>query len=636
MADGGEAHTLRYSAFISYSHRDAAFARSLHRRLEAYRLPRHLRRQDMLPGGFQDARQATPQDALPRRLRPIFRDRDELPAACDLSAAVREAIAQSSALIVVCSPAAVASEWVAREVAMFRRLHGDGAVLAALIAGDEATAFPAALCGAGMDGGVMQPLAADFRRDADGPRLALLKLVAVLAGVRLDALVQRDAQRRVRQITVAAGAALLGLAVMTALTWVAVTARVAAEAERNRGETLIGFMLTDLRGKLKGVGRLDLLDEVNKGALAYYRSQNLSVMTDAALQQRAMLLQAVGEDDMKRARLDDARAHFEEAERTTAALLAAHPDDAQRIFAQSQSEYWVGYVDWQVGRFAQAEEKFNAYAALVRRLLAHDATNPDWILEMGYANDDLGMLVMRVDYDLARAGQYLSEALKDFDQVARARPDDADSQAQLADAYGWVGDVARLRGDFAAANADRQRQRALLEKLLARDRRNAATRLSLVYNTLALARIEDDEGNPAQALADLDRGHDAATVLSAAEPDNVEVSDEVRVFELFKARTLMMRPGSADHAEPDIDGALDHCAMQRPSASSQELQMFCTILRARRLRQLHQITASEACLAPLLPALHGQARLSERWGLDFQAEIRLARSDDHPATGVLP
>ena len=89
MADGGEAHTLRYSAFISYSHHDAAFARRLHRKLESYRLPRKV----------GDARRL----AGSRRLRPIFRDRDELVAAADLTEAVQDAISEADALIVVCS-----------------------------------------------------------------------------------------------------------------------------------------------------------------------------------------------------------------------------------------------------------------------------------------------------------------------------------------------------------------------------------------------------------------------------------------------------------------------------------------------------------------------------------------------------
>src|SRR5688572_2180373 len=104
MADGAQPQALRYSAFISYSRRDARFARSLHRQLEGYRLPR---RGAAHPGS----------DRAPHaRLRPIFRDEEEFCASYDLSGAVREAIAQSDFLIVVCSPNSAASKWVGLEI----------------------------------------------------------------------------------------------------------------------------------------------------------------------------------------------------------------------------------------------------------------------------------------------------------------------------------------------------------------------------------------------------------------------------------------------------------------------------------------------------------------------------------------
>ena len=105
MAAKAAGDDTRYWASISYSHKDAAFGRRLHRKLESYVLPRRL-------SGAQ---------ALPRRLVPIFRDRDELPAAGDLSTEVRAALAQSRSLIVVCSPQAAASQWVHREVALLKK-----------------------------------------------------------------------------------------------------------------------------------------------------------------------------------------------------------------------------------------------------------------------------------------------------------------------------------------------------------------------------------------------------------------------------------------------------------------------------------------------------------------------------------
>ena len=97
----------RYWAFISYSHHDARAAAALQRALETYRVPRRL------------VGRGTPLGEVPAYLRPIFRDRNELQAGADLSATVREALAASRYLIVVCSPSAVASAWVNREITEF-------------------------------------------------------------------------------------------------------------------------------------------------------------------------------------------------------------------------------------------------------------------------------------------------------------------------------------------------------------------------------------------------------------------------------------------------------------------------------------------------------------------------------------
>jgi hypothetical protein len=61
----------RYFAFLSYSHKDEEIATWLHRELERFRVPAS--RQGRL----------TATESFPRRLRPIFRDEQELAAADD-------------------------------------------------------------------------------------------------------------------------------------------------------------------------------------------------------------------------------------------------------------------------------------------------------------------------------------------------------------------------------------------------------------------------------------------------------------------------------------------------------------------------------------------------------------------------
>lgn len=98
MATG--AIRFRYRAFVSYSHRDETWARWLHKAIETYRVPSRL------------VGTTTAAGVIPRRLAPIFRDRDELPSATDLGGKVDEALAASANLIVICSPAAATSRWV--------------------------------------------------------------------------------------------------------------------------------------------------------------------------------------------------------------------------------------------------------------------------------------------------------------------------------------------------------------------------------------------------------------------------------------------------------------------------------------------------------------------------------------------
>ena len=166
---------------------------------------------------------------MPRRLTPIFKDREELPAAHHLGEAIDLALADSDALIVLCSPDAKQSLWVDKEVERFKRLHGDNRVFALLIRGEPADAFPPSLAVRFHNGHrtdePAEPIAADLRPEGDGHRRALLKLVAGLAGVQFDDLVGRDQQRRHRRLALATAASLAGMTLTTGLAVYAIEQR---------------------------------------------------------------------------------------------------------------------------------------------------------------------------------------------------------------------------------------------------------------------------------------------------------------------------------------------------------------------------------------------------------------------------
>jgi tetratricopeptide (TPR) repeat protein len=202
--------SVRYVAFLSYSHRNRAETEWLHRALERYHIPKKL------------VGKETPKGPVPRRLIPVFRDRDELSVSAELGNALHEALDNSEHLIVIASPASARSSYVQEEIRYFKARHGEARVFALIVDGEpyasgmpgreEEEAFPLSLrFRVGDDGQLTdtpaEPIAADIRPGKDGRRLALMKLIAGITGLRLDDLVQREAQRRARRLTVLASVA---------------------------------------------------------------------------------------------------------------------------------------------------------------------------------------------------------------------------------------------------------------------------------------------------------------------------------------------------------------------------------------------------------------------------------------------
>src|SRR5580704_13217440 len=90
--DGPGKTALRYRAFLSYSHRDTAWAKWLHRALEGHRIDKDLVGRETAYG------------PVPKTLRPIFRDREDFSAGHSLNAQTTAALEASEFLIAICSP----------------------------------------------------------------------------------------------------------------------------------------------------------------------------------------------------------------------------------------------------------------------------------------------------------------------------------------------------------------------------------------------------------------------------------------------------------------------------------------------------------------------------------------------------
>ena len=78
--------SLKYRAFLSYSHRNSAAAKRLHSRLEGFRIDKDLVGRETAMG------------PVPKQLRPIFRDRHDFDAGGGLATQTVAALDQAAAL----------------------------------------------------------------------------------------------------------------------------------------------------------------------------------------------------------------------------------------------------------------------------------------------------------------------------------------------------------------------------------------------------------------------------------------------------------------------------------------------------------------------------------------------------------
>jgi tetratricopeptide (TPR) repeat protein len=547
----GSPSSFGYRAFMSYSHRDQAWAQWLHKALETYRVPSRL------------VGQTTAAGEIPRRLAPIFRDRDELPSATDLGRKVDEALAQSANLIVICSPAAAASRWVNAEVLAYKRL-GRADRIFCLIVGGEPNAkdlagreseecFCEALRFAVDSQGRLtqertEPIAADARPGGDGKAGARLKLIAGMLDVGFDALKQREQQRRNRKWAALAAASFAGMLLTGGLSVYALRARSEAIAQRSEAEGLIEFMLGDLRKKLEPVGRLDVMDSVGERALAYYSAQNAGALDADSLGRRARALHLIGEVDDLRGNLDHALDVFEKAARSTSELLERAPSDGHRVFDHAQSMYWVGYVAWQHGDTAIAEKAFNEYRVLADCLVVIDASNADWQAEVASANSNLGTLL--VEQRRLDEAQAAFERSQKVDAKLVSTSPSVDRQLGLAQDNSWLATVAEKQGRLDAATASLGTEVAIYDSILAGDAHNAQANQSLFVAEQSLGRLALSRGDGDAASRHLRRAIEGSEALRSFDPSNmlwVEMAAAARANEADR----LLQTGNVDAARAE-------------------------------------------------------------------------------------
>ena len=494
---------------------------------------------------------------LLERLTPIFRDREDLSSAGQLAPQIEDALAESEALIVVCSPEAARSPFVGSEVLAFKR-SGRGQRIYAFIvdgepnSGDERECFPNALrFDLGGDGQLSaipaNPLAADARPGKDGRNLARLKLLAGLFGLPLDTLRQRETQRRHKRMLLVTAASVAGMLLAGFLAVQAIIARNAAERRQKQAEDLVGFMIDDLNDKLLDLSSLDLLSAVNDQAMEYFESLPSADVTDETLAQRAKTLMRIGGIRLDQGQFPPALESFRAAAGLSRRLAAAAPGDAKRQLAHANVLAFIGTTYWQQGDLDAAQRGFDAAHDVLSRARSIEPDNTELLFQLSTVDSNNGhVFEARGKFDQATI-RY-RRMLEAAQRLAKIRPNKIDSQNQLGLAYNNLAKMALLGGDLHAAIDGYRADMDIEAKASALDPRNNVQRERLLIARATLGRTLAMAG-------ELDQGADLLRValadakqLQETEPESTPYQEDVALYSGQLARLQRLRGETADAA----------------------------------------------------------------------------------------
>jgi tetratricopeptide (TPR) repeat protein len=452
----------KYRAFLSYSHRDDRWAGWLHRSIESYRPPKNL-------VGME-----TPHGVVPKRLAPVFRDREELSSATDLGTVISEALRESACQIVICSPKAAKSKWVNEEILSFKRLGRENRIFCLIVGGEpnatdmpgreDEECFPPALrfkldANGNLSDARTEPIAADARPGKDGKSNAKLKLIAGVLGVGFDSLRRREQQRRNRQLFAIACASLAGMVVTTGLAGYALVQRKAAERQTARAEK-----------------EAETARQTTNFMVDLFKISDPSEARGNTVTAREML-------DKGAARIDR--------------------DLAKQPAIRATLMDTVGTVYMGLGLYGQARRSLDGALAARR---SNEAADP---LALSVSLQHEGdLLTAQADIDAAE------KAYRDAIAIQSSRPDDRQAQVELAKTLYGLGTLLDVKGEYAdadrvlrdalqrqqklygAANGDVARTKKNLAKVIA-EQGDLNTAISMTREVVAMQReLRSSEPHP--------------------------------------------------------------------------------------------------------------------------------------------
>jgi tetratricopeptide (TPR) repeat protein/predicted Ser/Thr protein kinase len=359
----------------------------------------------------------------------------------------------------------------------------------------------------------------------------------------------------------------------------AVAARQDADRRRQQAETLIGFMLDDLRPKLQQVGRLALLEDVGSEATKYFDAVPPSDLSGEELFRRSQALHQIGEIKQAEGKLPDAANAYRASVTYAEQAFARDPNNSEWQLGLGTAHFYVGDASRVQGDLPAAMREFTAYRDVAQRLVDHEPQNEKWLLELSYGFTNVGA-VLEAQGSLPAAKQQFEDALRITSDLARRKPADVERQQALALEHNHLGVVLDKLGDAAAALTHYDADLVIRRQFVASNPTNLALRRSLQVALSAAGRAYEDSGQIQPAIELYGQWRDVTAASATADPRNSDWQRDAAVAKSYLAGALRF-VGRLDEAESELRKGL--AALRQIVAASPTVALWQRDLAAAEL-----------------------------------------------------
>ncbi|MFB2732452.1 nSTAND1 domain-containing NTPase [Shewanella mangrovisoli] len=292
-----------------------------------------------------------------------------------------------------------------------------------------------------------------------------------------------------------------------------------AQQKRLAAEDLLGFMVGDFADKMRGIGRMDLLDGISNKALEYFTDfssqDDEKYLSFDARFQHGQTLEAMGEVAYSRNKIDEARSALLAAQEKMLPLLELQPENLALLKTLGANAFWLGQIEYDDRKWESVEPFFELYLQYSQKMYSLAPDDKDALMELSYAYNSLGSLFMR-QQDFTEAKPKFEESLRLKLIANQQDQNNAQLQADIADTRSWLASATSATGDFFSAISIHVQLQSELQKTSL----NPYSLDRLASSYFLLADLLKYQNNESQALVKAQQGLIAIKRALEQDPQN--------------------------------------------------------------------------------------------------------------------